>query len=125
MLDIICFAMWFIWRRRNERVFDGKTRVSVLDWDVIALHLHEFQIHQTPYLAHGKTSRTSNPSLVQIHWIRLEAETFKLNVDGSMTHFPSVVGLGGVIRDHEGLVYGAFTRCLEGSSHLKWRNSSL
>ncbi|KAK9155453.1 hypothetical protein Sjap_002933 [Stephania japonica] len=48
-------------------------------------------------------------------WIPIEFGCLKLNVDASVTPYSSRVGLGGIIRNHEGSFYGDFTMCMEGT----------
>lgn len=50
----------------------------------------------------SKSKVKTNLSLIMVRWAKLEENWYKLNTDGSTIGNPSIVGGGGVVRDHNG-----------------------
>ena len=99
---IFSFGVWNIWLRRNQVVFKLDSPLSDLVANTISFALEFF------YLI-GSYSKVKNMVPMTIKWRSPSLGWFKLNTDGSFVGNPSIVGGGGVIRNHLGEWVGGFS----------------
>ncbi|PON68744.1 Ribonuclease H-like domain containing protein [Parasponia andersonii] len=79
-------------------------------WKDVFVWFGEFQrLNQTPSLSSPRQDR-SNVSL----WSAPSAGFLKLNIDATMKNGVNFIGIGAVIRVHDGVVKGALARCYYG-----------
>lgn len=123
--------VWELWKERNGRIFDGKSRPLDKVWLNIEKHLKE-TLSLTPWTAEdfkaeaqerltlnewGITSIPTYQGVIHAHpvsrkspdcWSPPETGSFMLNFDGAAKGNPGPAGFGGAVRNHEGQMLGIF-----------------
>lgn len=92
---LFIFTCWFIWKWRNNYIFDENFTGPHNPIHTIVEYLSEW------CLASASHNASTPPQVVAMCWIRPPAGWFKLNVDGSRS-LNGRIGAGGVIRDCNG-----------------------
>lgn len=100
---IFTFAMWNIWKSRNQFVFKGWSQNPSLA-KIIINHALEFFFYVGP--TKFLRIRVTN----QVKWDRPNIGWMKLNIDGLSLGNPGIAGGGGVIRDWSGRWVVGFSR---------------
>lgn len=89
------FGIWGLCNQRNRRIFKQSEPNPRFVVEVNNVALNYF------YVA-SKSKVKTNLSPIMVRWAKLEENWYKLNTDGSTIGNPSIVGGGGVVRDHNG-----------------------
>ncbi|KAK9100849.1 hypothetical protein Scep_024279 [Stephania cephalantha] len=109
-LDLICSAMWLIWHRLNQILFSAPNSRATPNWNQIFEWLTEYHDQGKVFQGRAAPSATSPPK-----WQPTSTNLPKLNVDASVLSGCTYVTVGGVLRDHQGIVYGAFDQKIQGN----------
>ena len=99
------FAVWNVWKSRNNVVFNGKNRNPKLDLVIVNQAIEFFHCLSSPRLL------TRNV-LKRIRWEKPIHGLWKLNTDGSYCGNTGLVGCGGVVRDDAGRWVIGFSRSI-------------
>eukprot|EP00253_Pinus_taeda_P032484 PITA_32484 len=120
------FLYWTLWKERNNRIFNNKSRSVDILWLLLKLNLQEtlalrawsendwptlpqeiliwqnwnFNITYSKLDSHQTPSNCFSPS----HWSPPARAAYKLNFDGAAKGNPGPSGFGGVIRNSDGVV---------------------
>eukprot|EP00253_Pinus_taeda_P011233 PITA_11233 len=123
---IPCFLYWSLWKERNNRVFNNRSRSAKILWLLLKYNLQEtlalrawtendwptsprekiiwnswnLNISYSQQDIHSNPPKVTSPS----QWSPPVGATFKLNFDGAAKGNPGPSGYGGVIRNAEGSV---------------------
>lgn len=108
---IFSFAVWIIWKNRNQYVFNNKAQNPHIAKDIMS---NSVEYYFCAYPKKGK------PHMVikQVHWDKPAVGWMKLNTDGSSLGNPGLAGGGGVIRDWTGRWIVGFSRNIGIASSL-------
>ena len=87
------FAIWCLWRHRNNVVFENAPANS-------NLHLMCIQLAREFFFCVSKRQKIRHCTVNPICWNKPEPGWFKLNSDGASQGNPGCAGGGGLIRDH-------------------------
>ena len=98
-----CFAVWLIWKNRNQAVFKRRPLNPRLAKSISDYALEFF-------FCAGPTNGIRNQVTNLVKWVRPECGWMKLNTDGSALGNPGIAGGGGVIRDWAGNWVAGFSR---------------
>ncbi|XP_024190551.1 uncharacterized protein LOC112194559 [Rosa chinensis] len=94
-------TIWATWRNRNSRIWDEECKLAI---DIVPITLGWWEDY--------KAARTPSPSVHRsgslTQWKKPPIGFIKLNVDAAFCLDSGITGLGGVFRDHEGVVLGGF-----------------
>ena len=101
--QIFMFAIWTIWKGRNQLVFENKNLKSSIAKDIIYHALEYFHCA-------GKLLVTKRKILKQVRWEKPCNGWLKLNTDWSSLGNPGLAGGGGLLRDEYGNWIGGFSR---------------
>ena len=97
LAETVAFIAWSIWFNHNAmRVGSPSLLVTQIHRDTLE-RLQEFQVATNFSLPVSAESHST-------HWLPPLPQQFKANYDGALFHDINCVGLGVVIRNHEGLV---------------------
>lgn len=100
---LFSFAIWMLWKSRNQVVFMGKAQNPNL--------LTEIENHVTEFMYCVSSSRCSVPRVVvACRWEKPPEGWMKLNSDGCAAGSPGLAGCGGVVRDSHGNWVTGFSR---------------
>ncbi|PON87286.1 Ribonuclease H-like domain containing protein [Trema orientale] len=108
-LEVFCVLLWAIWNRRNDVLHNqnSKEAAALLDW--VQSFLFEFQdglkIVNVYSICQGRNL---------VKWCKPSSGSLKLNVDAAVIKDSGVIGVGGAIRDLEGLVLACWSLQLVG-----------
>ncbi|KAF7800797.1 putative ribonuclease H protein [Senna tora] len=106
---------WYIWKQRNDWVFNNKKASATVLTHAIDLHLQEI----TKALALRKDPKVNQKETCElITWKNPEKNWIKINVDGSYKSNTSSSACGGVARDHDGNWLFGFSKKIGASSAL-------
>ncbi|KAG5616806.1 hypothetical protein H5410_016630, partial [Solanum commersonii] len=96
-IDLFAFALWHIWLRRNQQVFQNNANPPhILSLPMILMRATEFK-----YMTDSSIT-SPNRIDIKIRWFPLTTNAFKLNIDKAFYKDNQMGGIGGVIRDsHE------------------------
>lgn len=97
-LSVAMVLMWYIWKCRNEAIFEHKLSLPGVVCKRAVEYLHEFLVANSL----NTTTVVSNEEGATSSWIRPPDGMFKINVDGS---WKKELGKGGydiVFRDSKG-----------------------
>ena len=102
---LFSFALWWIWKQRNQVVFNSKSVNPNLSKSISSQALEFFLCASKPSL--------NRPMIIkQVKWERLERGWLKLNTDGSWNATLGKAAGGGLIRDDMGNWVIGFSRQL-------------
>lgn len=100
---VFLFAVWGIWRQRNNYVFKRRSSNPKLAKDIVA-QASEF------FLCADQAKSISCKSIKKIRWEKPEVGWMKLNTDGASNPLLGSAGGGGLIRDEDGKWVAGFAR---------------
>ncbi|WCJ36333.1 Polynucleotidyl transferase ribonuclease H-like superfamily protein [Euphorbia peplus] len=97
------FIVWWLWKFRNERIFEGKADV-VLTVEFIVAKAKECKV------AYTTASRVTAPIREErmVKWIPPDDGWIKINTDGASKGNPGLASAGGVLRGASGAWFGGF-----------------
>ena len=101
---IFPFAVWNVWKSRNNLVFNGKNR-NLKTLVIVNQALEFFHCLSSPRLL------TRNV-MMRIRWEKPSQGWWKLNINGSYCGNTGLAGCGGVVRDDAGRWVIAFSRSI-------------
>ncbi|CAN1135777.1 Putative ribonuclease H protein At1g65750 [Linum perenne] len=102
---------WFLWRYRNDRVFNGKLTTAV----TLTRHIHVWVALVGDTLDRDRSVTDVVPPArteVCISWEPAPPEWVTLNSDGSVNSESGQAAAGGLIRDYQGHCLAAFSENL-------------
>ncbi|KAK0606889.1 hypothetical protein LWI29_005714 [Acer saccharum] len=118
---IPCLTTWCLWKRRCKVRMEGKTENADQVWRAVRVWIkllgdniclaHNLSDHDRAILESFRLQcpiNVSRPSKI-VKWSRPLAGWIKLNCDGSCRGNPGNTAGGGIIRDSNGMVKGAFS----------------
>lgn len=93
--QVFLFAIWLIWKNRNQYIFKDRTQNPNVAKDIMARAME---------YTHCACNHTAAKKLIlkSIWWEKPNTGWMKLNMDGSSIGNLGMAGGGGVIRDEEG-----------------------
>ncbi|XP_060968787.1 uncharacterized protein LOC133036269 [Cannabis sativa] len=97
--ELIICLLWGIWMDRNRVVHGGVSRQPASIVQYTTRYHEDFTRVKVP------------PSTAAPPWLH----GFKLNVDAATNLEQKRMGIGAIIRDHNGMVVAAFSKAIEGS----------
>ena len=97
------FAIWIIWKGRNQLVFENKELKSSLALDINHRALEYFHCV-------GKPLGMKRKIVKQVRWEKPCTGWLKLNTDGASMGNMGLAGGGGLLRDENGSWVGGFAR---------------
>ena len=97
------FAIWIIWKGRNQLVFENKELNSSLALDINHRALEYFHCA-------GKPLGMKCKIVKQVRWEKPCTGWLKLNTDGASMGNTGLAGGGGLLRDKNGSWVGGFAR---------------
>ncbi|KAJ1402257.1 Ribonuclease H-like superfamily [Sesbania bispinosa] len=101
-------SIWWIWHWRVNTILDHKP------WDINFV-IRQILLFRTDIKQCGEAGRALLASDYLAHiWCPPTLGFFKLNIDGCWSKNPSCMGIGGVLRDHEGCWVEGFLVCFVG-----------
>ena len=92
---LLLFILWSVWKERNDRVWDQKTRNAMDVSCDLGAGLLAFRSHQGRPSQRTVTRRS-------VIWKAPSLGVLKVNVDGAFNHSTRTGGLGFIIRDSSG-----------------------
>ena len=103
LLTIIC---WHIWYERNQWLHGSPPTPCLILLQRAWLYWESIQAVNNEYTPQSLQLHH------QVHWVPPAGEFYKLNVDGATAniHGRATRGVGGIVRNHEGLLMGAFAK---------------
>ena len=100
---LFSFAIWMIWKGRNQTVFSGKAQNLKLSTEIENLY--------TEFMYCASSPRCPVPRVVvACHWEKPPEGWIKLNTDGCAAGSMGLAGCGGVVRDSYGEWISRFSR---------------
>ena len=100
---LFSFAIWMIWKGRNQTVFSGKAQNLKLSTEIENLY--------TEFMYCASSPRCPVPRVVvACHWEKPPEGWIKLNTDGCAAGSMGLAGCGGVVRDSHGEWISGFSR---------------
>ncbi|XP_062008818.1 uncharacterized protein LOC133725545 [Rosa rugosa] len=94
--DMLIFLLWGVWKERNSRVWEGKTKTV---GDVVLLSTSRLQ----DYIFHNSCSISRGyRNIGVVRWKCPPFGCVKLNIDGAFDIASGTGGIGLVVRDHSG-----------------------
>ncbi|XP_060973570.1 uncharacterized protein LOC133038930 [Cannabis sativa] len=119
--ELLICIMWGIWSDRN-RIFHGgqpRPRSSIV---VYVTNFHQdfirAKLTKVPSAATEKSrphTVTNNTMQKEVPWTPPAINGFKMNVDAGTNLEQKKLGVGAIIRDHEGKVVAALSKIVQGS----------
>ncbi|KAK9989753.1 hypothetical protein SO802_029992 [Lithocarpus litseifolius] len=100
---IFPFAVWNVWKSRNNFVFKGKIHNPRLATEIIS------QTEEFLYCVYSPRGLTRNV-IKRIRWERPPEGWAKLNTDGALIGLSGLAGCGGLVRDDRGEWIAGFSR---------------
>ncbi|KAL6130521.1 hypothetical protein ACLB2K_068900 [Fragaria x ananassa] len=103
----LLLIIWGLWRNRNNMLWSDKQQTAqeiicgTMSW------YHEFTTINYPQQKPSKTSQ-------RVKWFPPAVDHLKLNVDGAFMPNETEGGVGGILRDNQGIVVAAFTKHISG-----------
>ncbi|KAL5774533.1 hypothetical protein ACOSP7_012090 [Xanthoceras sorbifolium] len=102
--ELLGVILWQVWFRRNKSIH---SQILFPARDVVAW--------SCTFLADFRAAIEGSPAAIIVHpacalsstWVPPPVDSFKLNCDASVGSRPGVVGLGFMIRNHDGLIMAA------------------
>ena len=97
------FAIWMIWKSRNQVIFSGKAQNPKLPFEIENLC--------TEFMCCVSSPRCPVPRVVvTCRWEKPPKGWIKLNMDGCALGSTGLAGCGGVVRDSHGKWISGFSR---------------
>ncbi|KAL5826304.1 hypothetical protein ACOSQ4_018101 [Xanthoceras sorbifolium] len=105
-LEAFCVVLWRLWFKRNREVHvqSSLSIGEVVDWS--SAFLSEFQVAAVIPSTAAVQDRAARC------WSPPAAGLWKINTDAALDLDRGLVGIGVVVRDHQGLVCGSCAQCI-------------
>lgn len=127
--NLIPYALiWSVWLSRNEKHFNDKSFKAYEVWDSHILKLFwwiksvwkECPFDSTQFLTNFSDLRIAKKVSPQrsVAWSPPSPGFLKFNVDGASQGNPGPSGIGGVIRNHNNVILGYFSKNIGHGWHL-------
>nr|GMD28072.1 GPN-loop GTPase 3 [Ipomoea batatas] len=103
---------WGIWNSRNQKVWNNVDSSPKLVVKHSLSYLKEWKsVRSSPHLQDVSTQRSTDK------WVKLDSGTLKLNIDASTHQNAFQVGMGWILRDHQGYFVAAQAATRPGPLH--------
>ena len=97
------FAIWHIWKSRNNYVFNGKPANPRLAIEITNQAMEFMYCYSSSKAPNGRASKL-------VRWEKPPSGWTKLNMNGASLGNPGVAGCGGIMRDERGNWVVGFAR---------------
>ncbi|KAM6558713.1 hypothetical protein CsatA_027952 [Cannabis sativa] len=120
--ELIICILWAIWSSRNRYLHGGKKPDGKQTLAFAMDYVEKFRVSSTP--KHSNHSSPGNANTVSLNnsshnnaevlWQPPTPNGFKLNVDAAVNSVTKVLGVGALVRDHDGQVIAALSKPTQG-----------
>ena len=114
-MEILCVILWMIWTDRNQVLYGDKVMDAKNLLERAGRFLFEYHSAQVVIGRNGSSESSPKPS---ISWSPPAYGHLKLNTDAAVVSGLDYVCVGGLVRDHEGEVLGAFSKRIRSVSDV-------
>lgn len=104
--SLFAIVLWWIWKWRNEAIFNNKT--VPLQTKVSWIMTQWAEISTAFSRAENQQHRDGSNNWKKLCWVKPHGEYMKMNIDGSVDPPTKRAGCGGVLRDCKGEWKGGF-----------------
>uniref|UniRef100_A0A803P5C9 RAB6-interacting golgin n=1 Tax=Cannabis sativa TaxID=3483 RepID=A0A803P5C9_CANSA len=115
--ELFICLLWGIWTNINKVFHGGKSRLSSSIITYTTGFYHDFSRAKSSSkpVAVAEPSTTNSVQQQQIPWFPPSPNGFKLNVDVATNFEQKKLGIGAILRDHDGMVVAALSKVVQGS----------
>uniref|UniRef100_A0A803QCG6 Reverse transcriptase domain-containing protein n=1 Tax=Cannabis sativa TaxID=3483 RepID=A0A803QCG6_CANSA len=118
--ELLVCIMWGIWTDRNKIFHGGQARPSS-SIVAYATSFHQDYCRAKSHSGRTATSPSTDPLPInnhqkkQVPWSAPTLNGYKLNVDAATNTEQKLLGIGAILRDHNGMVIAALSKTVQGT----------
>ena len=106
--EIWCVVVWMLWNEQHSRVHEQRSKSAEMILEDADMGLTEYKSLHAPLQKTGSRKCRSDK------WTPPQIGKLKLNVKAATWVNSNIIGVGGVLRDHNGAVKGTFVQKING-----------
>ncbi|XP_038704726.1 uncharacterized protein LOC120000672 [Tripterygium wilfordii] len=107
----VMYYAWAVWTNKNSFIFEGKWRSATSTINFVEYYMAEYDQAR----ASRNLPRPEQSVQEAVKWAPPSSGTIKLSVDRAVFNEAHAIGVGAVIRDHNGQVCAALSECMAGA----------